>query len=463
MTAIHPLLARPILPTLLRLALPNVFGMLATALVAVAETAYAGRLGTVELAGMALVFPFVMLQQMMSAGAMGGAISSAVSRALGAGDGARAASLALHAALVGLGAGALFSAVFLLGGPTIFRLLGGSGAALAAANAYAGIVFAGSIAVWVTNSLVSVLRGAGDMRGGALLLLGVSVLQVLLGGALAFGVGGLPRLGLPGIGFGQVLAFAAGALLVLIWLARGRAGLRLAWAPPRWAPLRDILRVGMVSALSPLVSVGVVLILTRLVAGFGTEALAGYGIGVRLEFLLIPIAFAIGVAVIPLVGTAIGAGNVARARRAAWTAGALAAAALGVFGLLAAAMPRLVADAFTDDPAAIAVAAQFFAWVGPAYAFFGLGLVLYFASQGAGRMTGPLAAAATRLAVVALGGWWVTAQGGAVGDLFAVIALALVAYGCVSVAGIAALRWHAAPPRATLQNTAPAGPRSSAG
>ncbi|MBM3630308.1 MAG: MATE family efflux transporter, partial [Alphaproteobacteria bacterium] len=115
----HPLLDRPILPTLLRLALPNAFGMLATALVAVAETAYAGRLGTVELAGMALVFPFVMLQQMMSAGAMGGAMSSAVARALGARDEARASALAFHAALIAIGAGILFSVVFLSLGPTL--------------------------------------------------------------------------------------------------------------------------------------------------------------------------------------------------------------------------------------------------------------------------------------------------------------------------------------------------------
>jgi putative MATE family efflux protein len=439
----HPLLARPILPTLLRLAAPNVLGMVATALVAVAETAYAGRLGTVELAGMALVFPFVMLQQMMSAGAMGGAISSAVSRALGAGDTARAAALALHAALIGLGAGLVFSAVFLLAGPAIFRLLGGRGAALAAADAYATVVFAGSAAIWVTNSLISVLRGTGDMRASAALLLAVSLLQVLLGGALAFGIGPLPPLGLAGIGLGQALAFVAGAAAVLAWFGRGRARVKLAWARPRRALFADILRVGLVSTLSPLVSVSVVLILTRLVAGFGTEALAGYGIGVRLEFLLIPIAFAIGIAAIPLVGTAIGAGDVARARRAAWISGALAFAALGAFGLLAAAIPRHVADAFTDDPAAIAVAARFFAWVGPAYGFFGLGLVLYFASQGAGRMTGPLAAAGTRLAVVALGGWWVAGRSADIGDLFAVIALALVAYGCVSVIGIAASRWTA--------------------
>ena len=83
---VNGLLASPILPTLLKLALPNAIAMVGTTLVAVAETSYIGRLGTEPLAGIALVFPFVMLTQMMSAGAMGGGVSSAISRALGAGD-----------------------------------------------------------------------------------------------------------------------------------------------------------------------------------------------------------------------------------------------------------------------------------------------------------------------------------------------------------------------------------------
>src|SRR6202521_6401531 len=107
------LVTSPILPTLLRLALPNTVAMVGTALVAVAETSYIGRLGTEPLAGIALVFPFAMLTQMMSAGAMGGGVSSAISRALGAGDRDRAASLALHAAIIGGCGGLVFTAMML--------------------------------------------------------------------------------------------------------------------------------------------------------------------------------------------------------------------------------------------------------------------------------------------------------------------------------------------------------------
>lgn len=124
------LLAAPILPTLLKLTLPNTVAMGATALAAIAETAYVGLLGVEPLAAMALAFPMIMLMQMTSAGAMGGGVSSAIARALGGGDIARANALALHAVVIAVCAGLLFTAFFWLLGPAIYRLLGGRGETL---------------------------------------------------------------------------------------------------------------------------------------------------------------------------------------------------------------------------------------------------------------------------------------------------------------------------------------------
>ena len=127
---VNGLLTSPILPTLFRLALPNTVAMVGSTLVAVAETSYIGRLGTEPLAAIALVFPFAMLTQMMSAGAMGGGVSSAISRALGAGDATRAATLALHAAIIGACGGLFFTVMMLLFGRQFFTLLGGRGRVL---------------------------------------------------------------------------------------------------------------------------------------------------------------------------------------------------------------------------------------------------------------------------------------------------------------------------------------------
>lgn len=440
---VHPLLEGPILPRLLRLALPNMGAMLASALAAVAETAYVGRLGGASLAGMALVFPLVMLQMMLSAGAMGGGVSSAVSRALGAGDPARAGALAAHAVWIGLAAGTLYMGLMLTGGRVVFTALGGQGAALEAATAYAEVAFLGSLAIWMVNTLASVIRGSGNMVVPSLTLLAVAVAQAVAGGALGLGWGPIPPLGMRGVAAGQVLAYTAGALFLYAWLRAGPSPvrLRLRGTPLRWALARDILRVGALACLSPLQTVATILILTRLVARFGTEALAGYGVGARLEFLLVPIAFAVGVASVPLVGMAIGAGQVARARRAAWTAAVLAGGLLGVLGLALALAPDLWTHLYTRDPAIVAAAAQYFHWAGPCYGLFGFGLSLYFSSLGAGRALAPVLSGTLRLVLVAAGGTTLAMLQAPAWTIYALVAAGMAAYGVSTALLVHHSRW----------------------
>src|SRR4030088_1689457 len=191
----NSLLTSPILPTLLKLAIPNTVAMFGAALVAVAETSYIGRLGTVPLAAIALVFPFTMLTQMMSAGAMGGGVSSAISRALGAGNRDRAAVLALHAAMIGICGGIFFTAMMLLFGRSFFSALGGRGGVLEEASGYSNVLFSGAIAIWLVNTLASVVRGTGDMRIPSVTLIATAIVQVVVGGGLGLGLFGLPKFG----------------------------------------------------------------------------------------------------------------------------------------------------------------------------------------------------------------------------------------------------------------------------
>ena len=441
----NPLLHAPILPTLVRFALPNMVAMLATALATVAETAYVGTLGTPALAGMALAFPMIMLQQMMSAGAMGGGVSSAISRALGAGDVKRANALAVHAMWIGIGAGVFFTVTFLLLGETLYVVLGGKGEALTQAIAYSNIAFCGSVGVWLTNTFAAVLRGAGNMRVPSVTVFSVAAIQVVVGGALGLGLGPLPKLGMPGIAAGQLIAYSGGALILFVYLRSGRARLRLAPSATLLdrALFRDILKVGAVALLSPVQTVLTVLILTRLVAHFGIETLAGYGIGARLEFLLVPISFAFGVASVPLVGMAVGAGLPARARRVAWTSAALAGAMLTLIGLVLALMPDLWGRNFTSDATVLRSAAGYFMWSGPCYGFLGMGLSLYFSSLGAGHALGPVLAGTLRLGVVAVGGWAIAATGAPPWSVFALVGLGMVSYGLATAAVVHFSDWGA--------------------
>jgi putative MATE family efflux protein len=441
--AANPLLSGPILPTLLRFALPNMAAMLATALAAVAETGFVGSMGVASLAGMALVFPMVMLQQMLSAGAMGGGVSSAVSRALGAGDTARANALAVHAMWIGLAVGAVSTALMLAFGPALYAALGGRGAALAQAVAYSNVAFLGAMGMWLLNTFASVIRGSGNMRVPSATLLAVAATQVLVGGALGLGWFGLPRGGMAGVALGQVVAYAGGALFLFGYLGSGRARLKLAVGATRLqgALLRDILRVGALACLSPFQTVLTILVLTRLVARFGTDALAGYGIGTRLEFLLVPIAFAVGVASVPLVGMAIGAGRIERARRVAWVSAAVAFIGLGVLGLVLAVLPDLWTGLFTRDAAVLASAATYFHWAGPGYGLFGLGLCLYFSSLGAGHAGGPVLAGTLRLLVVALGGWALAQAQAETWTIFALAGMGMAAYGLAMAGLVHRAKW----------------------
>ncbi|MBL8341913.1 MAG: MATE family efflux transporter [Rubrivivax sp.] len=440
------LLAGPILATLLRLAAPNVLALFLTAAVAVAETYYIGRLGTPPLAAMALVFPFAMLTQMLSAGAMGGGVSSAVSRALGAGDRPRAQALAVHALVIGAGLGAVYTALFVACGPVLYRALGGAGEVLAEASRYGAVLFAGAWLVWLANTLASIIRGTGNMRVPSAGIAAMALVQIALGGALGLGAGPLPRLGMVGVALGHVVATALGVALFFGYLRRARGPLRLGLAGfvPRREMFDDILRVGAIACLSPLQAVLTALIFTALVARVGVGALAGYGIGQRLEFLLIPIAFGVGVAAVPMVGMAIGAGQVQRARRVAWTAGAVSAFNLACVGALVALWPDLWARLFSADAAVLQHAREYLRVAGPAYPFFGFGLTLYFASQGAGRVLGPVLAATARLLLVAAVGAWLVAEGAegaGAGSVFALAAAAMVVYGLLTAAAVKLTRW----------------------
>lgn len=439
----NPLLSAPILPTLLRLTAPNLAAMLVTALVAIFETVYVGMLGTTQLAAIALVFPLIMLMQMLSAGAMGGGVSSAISRALGAGDEERAASLAVHALAIGTMAGVGFSLLFLLLARPILGTLGGGGAVLDQAVAYANVALTGAIMIWLVNTLASIVRGTGNMRVPSLTLLAASAVQIVLGGTLGLGIGPIPRFGLVGVASGLVVGFGLGALFLLWFLRSGRAriSLEFAGAGLNREMFFDILKVGAVAAFSPLQSVLTVLILTKLVARFGTEALAGYGIGARLEFLLVPIVFAVGVASVPMVGMAIGAGNVARARQVAWTAAGVAAVAVGLIGFVVAAAPDLWSGLFTADPAVRAAANLYLRWVGPVFGVFGAGLALYFASQGSGKILNPVLAATVRLGVIMLGGWWLATIDAPGWMVFALVSVSMLAYGAATAAAVYFTPW----------------------
>ncbi len=437
------LLEAPILPTIARLAAPGVVLALFQTAVSIADTHYVGRLGTEALAGLALVFPLVMLLQMTSAGAMGGGVSSALARALGAGHEAAARRLVTHGLVIALCAGVVFTFLLLALGEVLYALLGGKGDALLHALAYSQVLFSGAVFVWLANTLASVLRGSGNTLAPALALVAAATVQIPLSGALTLGWGPFPRLGISGAAFAYVVAFLVSSL------AMGAAVWRSALRPRRadWQlearHFRDILRVGAISSLSALQTVLTAVIVTGFVGSFGTAALAGYGVGVRLELLQVPLVFAIGQALTVLVGTHIGAGRGARAKHIAWVGTAIAIGISLAIGIFVAVFPAAWIRIFSDDPAVLETGSQYLRIVAPFYALFGAGMALYFASQGAGRMLLPVLAGTVRLVLVVAGGAAVVAFAGPLAAVFAVIACGIALFGALIITAVYRARWGA--------------------
>jgi putative MATE family efflux protein len=435
------LLQAPILPMLLRLSAPGLLLVVFQTAISITDAYFIGRLGTEPLAGLALVFPLVMLLQMASAGAMGGGVSSAVARALGAGDQARARALVVHALVIALIAGLGFTLLVLLFGQGIYRLLGGDGAALAAALAYSNVLFAGAVLIWIANTFASVLRGSGNTLVPALALVASSFVHIPLSAALVLGLGPFPSLGIAGAAVAYITAFGFASLVTGLYLWRTPLWPRREDWKLVWRQFRDILRVGAVSSLSAVLTVLTAVVLTGIVGRFGTAALAGYGVGVRLELLQVPIAFAIGQALVVLVGTNVGAGNAERAKRIAWTGAAIAASISLAIGATVALMPPLWLDLFSSDPAVMEAGAAYLRTVGPFYPFMGAGIALYFASQGAARVVWPVLANAARLVIVVAGGLVATALGAPLAALYAVIALGIVVWGAGTMWAVRAGDW----------------------
>ena len=427
------LLAAPIVPTLLRLSAPGVLLVAFQSLVSVGDTYFVGRLGTGPLAGLALVFPLIMLLQMTSAGAMGGGVSSAIARALGSGNVPAARRLVVHALLIAAAMGAAFTLLVLLFGPRMYALLGGSGETLHNAVRYSSVVFAGAITVWIANTLSSILRGTGNMLVPAVTLICAALVHLPLSATL------VSRIGIAGAAIAYVTTFGIAALAMAVVVFRRSSALR-----PTRDDLRlearlffEILRVGGISVLSSFQTVLTAVILTGFVGRHGAAALAGYGVGLRLELLQIPLVFAVGQAMVVLVGTSIGAGRPERAKRIAWIGSACAASISLAIGITASLVPLAWVGLFSSDPAVLESGSRYLRTVAPFYPMLAANIALYFASQGAGKVLWPVLAGTARLVIVVTGG----ALAASLAGIFAAIAVAMAVSGLLTIWFVARTEW----------------------
>jgi putative MATE family efflux protein len=434
-------LSGPVLPTMLRLALPTIVVLVVQTSVGVAETYFVSFLGTEALAGVALVFPLMMLMVMMSNGGIGGGVASAVARSLGANRYRDAEALAWHAFVLACVFGGLFSMIALVGAPALYRAMGGADATLRAAVTYSTVVFSGSVLQWIVALLSAALRGAGDVKTPAMVTVG-AVIIVPLSPALIFGWGPVPGLGVVGAALAVNLYYVAATFALIAYMRSARSPLQLLITRPNQRLFRDILGVGMLSAIGTVQLNITVTFVTGLIGLFGADAIAGYGIASRLDYLQIPILFGLGTAVVTMVGANVGAGQLARARRVAWIGVAVGFGLTEGLGLLVAVFPRLWLDLFSDDVGVLAVGSLYLRIVGPTYGAVGLGMMIYFASQGAKRVLWPVLAGTARMVVVISAGIMMAGLlETSPAKLFLIVAGTALLFGIVTAASMFGRRW----------------------
>jgi putative MATE family efflux protein len=377
----------------------------------------------------------------MSNGGFGSGVASSIARAIGAGRQRDADALVFHAIVLAIICGALFSAITLLGGPLLYRALGGRDASLAAALQYSDILFSGAIAVWIVNFIAAALRGSGNVKVPALTTLVGALVMIPLSPAFIFGFGPIPRLGIAGAGIAFNIYYVGALIVMLAYLRSGRSGLTLAIAPLQRRLLTDILKVGLPTAINAVQTNLCVILVTGAVGLFGTAAIAGYGTASRLDYVLIPILFGLSSSVLTMVGINVGAGDSRRAHRITLISGVIGAGITGAIGLVAALFPRLWLGIFTHDAEVLAPGMTYLSIVGPFYMLYGFGFVASFAGQGAGKVLWPSIAVTTRLIVAAGGGWIaVKSFGGDMTTLSIVVAVSFLAYGGAA-AMILTSRW----------------------
>ncbi len=373
-----------------KLGFPNIIAWLAWTISTFADAFFVGILGTNTLASIALIFPFQMLMLMMAGGAIGGGVTSSIGRAIGNKDVIKAESSAWCSLIICLIMALIYTIIFIFFSRDIFSFMGGSGEALEGAINYAKIFFGFSIFVWLVNILSAIIRGLGDTLTPAKAITVGSLFQILLSAVLTLGFSFIPSFGVMGPAIALIFCHAGMVLYLLFYLFFVQSIITVKVKQISIDIFKDIMKVGGLGLLNSITIALTVAVVTGYVGNYGVKALAGYGLGARLELMLTPIIFGLGAALTASVSINIGSNKFSRARKIAWTGGLISFILIGLIGTIFSIFPMLWIDNFTSDADVLYFSIKYLNIVAPFYCLFGLGQALYFASQGTGKMIKPI-------------------------------------------------------------------------
>ena len=341
----------PIRPTLVRMTVPMMFGMISLMLFNLADAWFVGQLGTDPLAALSFTFPISFSITSLAIG-LGVGTSATLARLIGSGQTARVARVATDNYLMAILITALVGILgqFLL--PTLAQLLGAPDGLYPLIDGYMSIWFFASIFMVLNMVCNATFRASGDTRITAVIMLGSSVMNFVLDPILIFGWGPFPALGIEGAALASLIAWSTTSIVALYLLKRLKGLLLLEWLrwPDIWDNWRSVLRISLPAALSNMMTPVANGVLTAVVARHGPEAVAAFGVGNRLESLSLLVCLALSMTLPPFISQNFGARLIHRVQGAYQSAIQFALIWQLFVYLVLALSAGWVAQLFTDDP-----------------------------------------------------------------------------------------------------------------
>ena len=367
------LIEGPVGKILFNMTVPMIFGMVGMVAFNLVDTFFVGQLGTQELAALSFTFPIIMVIGSLAMG-IGVGSSAVISKAIGRGDHHMVQRLTTDSLILSLLLVAFFVIIGMLTIEPLFRLLGATPEIVPLIREYMVIWYPGVLFVIIPMVGNNAIRATGDTKTPSVIMLVAVVVNIVLDPILIFGLGPFPMLGLTGAAIATVLARAI-TLIVALWVLYYRDRMMTFDIPPvktiidSW---KSILYIGLPVAATRLLSPIAMGIIIALIATYGHEAVAAFGVGIRIEFLAMTVIFALSTVIGPFVGQNLGAARYDRVKLGVkYSNGFSLIWGVVMFALLAV-TARPVASIFNDDPVVISII-MLYLWIVPiGYALFGV-------------------------------------------------------------------------------------------
>jgi putative MATE family efflux protein len=372
------------------LAVPMVLEMLMESVFAVADVFFVGRLGADAVATVGITESIMTIIYAVAMGLSVGAAAT-VARRIGERDPDGAARAAAQSILFALCIGVLVGAAGIFYAPGMLRLMGASDGVIQTGSRFARVMIGASTGVTLLFLINAVFRGAGDAAIAMRVLWIANAINIILGPCLIFGLGPFPRLGVTGAAVGTSIGRWSGVLIQIYCLTHRNARIVLRWPHLRLdtGVMKGILRISGTAMFQNFIGTASYMGLVRIIAGFGSAAVAGNTIGIRIIlFALLP-SWGVSNAAVTLVGQNLGAGKPDRAEASAWRAGLYNTACLGSVGLAFLLFAPMIIGIFTSDAIVAAYGVQCLRIVSAGFLFYGYGMVLTSAFNGAGDTRTP--------------------------------------------------------------------------